>query len=166
MRQLTSDEAAHLDSIMGMAIGEVPAQVPTASHASTEATFQGNAGTDPARPVEHDPGHGWQGELAPEVPSKRLRTETPLSDSKAITTCRRGSRSQPTDKQVAPIPKAAAGQGSTSSAVKARPSSTRSRNTADDHHSQPHYEIQVDSCCGKHALNNVLEGDYVSEDAC
>ena len=62
-RQLTLDQAAHLDNIMGMAIGEVPAQVPTASHASTEATFQGNAGTDPARPVEHDPGHGWKGEL-------------------------------------------------------------------------------------------------------
>ena len=97
-RQLTSDEAAHLDSIMGMAIGEVPAQVPTASHASTEVTLQGNAGTDPARPVEHDAGHGWQGELAQEAPSKRLRTETPLADSKAITTCRRGFSIQSTDK--------------------------------------------------------------------
>ena len=71
-RQLTGAQAAHLDNIIGMATGEVPAQAPTASHASTEATLQGNAGTDPARSVEH------------QVPSKRLRTETPLSDSKTI----------------------------------------------------------------------------------
>ena len=66
MRQLTLDEAAHLDSIMGMTIGEVSAQAPAESHASTEVTFQGNAGTDSTRPVELPPGHRWQGELAPE----------------------------------------------------------------------------------------------------
>ena len=89
-RQLTGDQAAHLDNIIGMATGEMPAQVPTASHASTAATFQVNAGTHPARPVEHDPGHCWQGELAPEAPSERLRTEAPLFASKAVTICRRG----------------------------------------------------------------------------
>ena len=39
MRQLTSDEAAHLESIIGMASGEVSAQVPASSHASTEVMF-------------------------------------------------------------------------------------------------------------------------------
>ena len=56
-RQLTVNQAAHLDSIMGMAIGEVSAQAQAESHVSTEVTFQGNAGTDEARPVEHDPDH-------------------------------------------------------------------------------------------------------------
>ena len=90
MPQLTSDEAAHLDSIVGMAIGDVSAQVPASSHAPTAVALQGNAVTDPTRPVEHDPGHRWQGELAPEAPAKRLRTGAPLFDNKAVTLCRRG----------------------------------------------------------------------------
>ena len=39
-QQLTLDQAAHLDNIIGMAGGEVPAQVPTASHASTHEQWQ------------------------------------------------------------------------------------------------------------------------------
>ena len=36
----------------------------------------------------------------------------------------------------------------------------------DDRRSRPYYEIQVDGWCGKHALNNFLEGPYVTEDDC
>ncbi len=48
MRQLTSDEAAHLDSIMGMTIGEISAQVPAPSHDSMEVTLRGMSTSTPA----------------------------------------------------------------------------------------------------------------------
>ena len=40
-RQLTPDEAAHLDSIVGMAIGEASANVPASSHARPSASHAG-----------------------------------------------------------------------------------------------------------------------------
>ena len=80
----------HLDSIVGMAMGEAPANVSAPSHTHPSVAFQGDAVAEARMQVENDPGRHRQAELAPDAPFKRLRTDAPLSDSKPVTLCMRG----------------------------------------------------------------------------
>ena len=75
-RQLTPEETAHLDSIVGMAMGAASANVPAPSHARPSVAFQGDAVAEARMQVENDAGGHRQAELAPDAPSKR-RTKRP-----------------------------------------------------------------------------------------
>ena len=74
-RQLTPEEAVHLNSIVDLAMGEASANAPAETRAAV-----GN------RPHQRRPA-----EPVPNVASKRLRTQTqPHTNSKAVTLCMRG----------------------------------------------------------------------------
>ena len=82
-RQLTPDEAVHLNSIVGMAMGEASANAPASESIDTAAETPAALGN---RPHQRRPA-----EPVPNVASKRLRTKTPPStSSKAVTLCMRG----------------------------------------------------------------------------
>ena len=92
-RQLTPDETVHLDSIVGMAIGQASANAPASASSdpaaeipvAVPAPVSISDGTATAA-VSNKPLQRHQAEPVPEAPSKRLRT----TSSKADTLCMRG----------------------------------------------------------------------------
>ena len=92
-RQLTPDETVHLDSIVGMAIGQASANAPASASSdpaaeipvAVPALVSTSDGTATAA-VSNKPLQRHQAEPVPEAPSKRLRT----TSSKADTLCMRG----------------------------------------------------------------------------